>query len=133
MSDPSKVGYRKPPKEHQFKKGRSGNPRGRPPKQKPENPCEADILRKISAETAIVNGKEMTKLELWLRVLEKKALQGDLRAMKLLEEKLQKAGIDGGKPERKGVLVLPPPVSEEEWIKQVEKNQAKYREHLPDS
>ncbi|GAB5482647.1 MAG: hypothetical protein Pars92KO_24040 [Parasphingorhabdus sp.] len=133
MSDPSKVGYRKPPKEHQFKKGRSGNPRGRPPKQKPENPCEADILRKISAETAIVNGKEMTKLELWLRVLEKKALQGDLRAMKLLEEKLQKAGIDGGKPERQGVLVVPGMMEPEEWAKQAEKNQAKYREHLPDN
>ncbi|WP_108811840.1 DUF5681 domain-containing protein [Sphingorhabdus sp. Alg231-15] len=132
MNDPSKVGYRKPPKEHQFKKGRSGNPRGRPRKQKPANPSEAEILRKISAETVVVDGKEMTKLELWLRVLEKKALQGDLRAMKLLEEKLQKAGIDGGKPQRQGVLVLPPPVSEEDWIKQAEQNQAKYRERKPD-
>ena len=30
MSDDYDVGYGKPPKEHQFKKGRSGNVRGRP-------------------------------------------------------------------------------------------------------
>ena len=32
-----KVGYRKPPKQHQFKSGSSGNPRGRPPKVRRSN------------------------------------------------------------------------------------------------
>jgi len=132
MNDPSKVGYRKPPKQHQFKKGRSGNPRGRPPKQKPTNPTEAEILRKISAEPVVVDGQEMTKLEFGLRVLQKKALGGDIRAMKLFEDKLQKKGIDGGKRELKGVLRLAPQPTEEEWIKQAEQNQAKYRERKPD-
>jgi hypothetical protein len=30
--DPRRVGYKSPPEEHRFSKGKSGNPRGRPPK-----------------------------------------------------------------------------------------------------
>ena len=33
--NPDIVGYKTPPKHSQFKKGRSGNPRGRPPKYDP--------------------------------------------------------------------------------------------------
>lgn len=32
-NEEDKVGYKKPPKKSQFKKGESGNPKGRPPKK----------------------------------------------------------------------------------------------------
>jgi len=133
MSD-DKPGYGKPPKKNQFKKGKSGNPRGRPRKvvEKPKNPSEAEILKKISNETVVVDGQEMSKLELSLRVLQKKALSGDIRAMKLLEEKQAKAGIAGGKPYRHGVLRLGPKPSLEEWEKRAGENQAQYRENRRD-
>lgn len=34
MNDDDSVGYKKPPKKHQFPKGKSGNPKGRPPAEK---------------------------------------------------------------------------------------------------
>ena len=132
MSIQRKVGYRKPPEEHRFKKGTSGNPKGRPPKPKANEPTEAEILRQISDEIVIVDGREMTKMEYGLRVLQKMALKGDIRAMKLFEEKLAKAGIDGSSVVRKGVLVLPAPISEEEWCRRAEIEQAPYRERRPD-
>ncbi len=131
MADDEKVGYRKPPKKHRFKKGQSGNPQGRPRKPKPDNPSEAEILKKISAETVSVNGREMTTLEYGLRVLQKKALSGNVPSMKILDEKLRKAGIDGGKPKRQGVLVVPGILDAKKWEERAGENQRQYRERRP--
>ena len=47
----TKRGYKNPPKEHQFKKGKSGNPRGRPRKKKAPNPEPLDdIIQYVNEE-----------------------------------------------------------------------------------
>ena len=84
MSDDYEVGYGKPPKHSRFKKGQSGNPRGRPPKsrnfstdlrQELESPItvrESGALREITRQQAVIK-----------RVVEK-ALAGDLKAIAMV-------------------------------------------------
>lgn len=74
------VGYGKPPKEHQFKKGQSGNPPGR---KKQDRTIRA-ILQKIIRETVIANlpdgERKITTLEFVIRSLLSRAVKGDSRA-----------------------------------------------------
>ena len=78
------VGYGKPPTQHQFPPGHSGNPKGRPKGAK----NEATILREIMGQRMEVREggrtRKISRLEaLLLRCLES-ALKGDLKAMAFL-------------------------------------------------
>ena len=84
---PDKVGYGKPPKHTQFKKGQSGNPKGRPKQVQAHMPVSSIIRHSLSEEVqGLVNGKtrKMTKLAAIIEVQSAKALKGDTRAAKLL-------------------------------------------------
>lgn len=84
------VGYGKPPPQHQFQKGRSGNPRGRPRKDKNPRIHNADDLRhcwlhEVNRPIKIVqDGKELTlpAIAAIHRQLVMKALKGDPRAIR---------------------------------------------------
>ncbi len=105
MSDekPYEVGYKKPPAEHRFKAGKSGNPRGRPKgaKSKAKIVKQADLQRMIleeayrEVEVPTSNGTEkMAVAQLGIRALCAKAAKGDVRAQKLLLEHLPAAERD---------------------------------------
>ena len=76
-----KVGYGCPPRETRFKKGRSGNPRGRP--KGSQN--LTTVLNRVFSERVTIpkHGRKitMTKLEYVAHQLVEKATAGDLRAL----------------------------------------------------
>jgi len=91
--DETPIGYKNPPHETRFKKGQSGNPKGRP-KGSIDPLC---VLRKALNDTVIVNEggnrRKLTKLDVMLTQIVNKAAAGDLSAMKFLMpyiERIQK-------------------------------------------
>ena len=75
-----KVGYGKPPKSGQFKRGRSGNPRGRP---KGSQKLATDLAAELNEQITVrEDGKShrVSKQRALIKSLMAKALQGDVRA-----------------------------------------------------
>ena len=78
------IGYGKPPQNSRFKRGRSGNPKGRPK----GSLNLATVLQRTLRETIVIseNGrrKVMTKLEAAIAELVRKATSGDGHAIRYL-------------------------------------------------
>ena len=103
MSDSSdnKVGYGKPPKAFQFKKGQSGNPRGRPSRPKTTGEVLAVINRELIP--MMLNGQRrwVTPLEAAARKTLQMTLQkGNPRDLKYLFELLKEEGFDWREEQR---------------------------------
>lgn len=74
------VGYGRPPAEHQFKPGQSGNPRGRPKGAKNESTLLYDLLHR---KVEIRNGRrtrKITVLEVILWSITESALKDDTKS-----------------------------------------------------
>jgi Family of unknown function (DUF5681) len=85
------VGYRKPPKSSQFKKGVSGNPLGRPKKA---SDFGSELIRELNSKLTInENGQQkiIKKYEGVTKQLVNKALSGNLMATRLLVPYYQQA------------------------------------------
>lgn len=78
------VGWGKPPRHTQFKKGQSGNPKGRPPGSKNMNTLLAKALDEQVTARHKGKLKKFAMREAIPRQLVNKAASGDLRAIQLL-------------------------------------------------
>lgn len=86
---PPKVGYCNPPEATRFKKGQSGNPKGRP-----KGALNVDtVLTKAVRQPVVIieNGqrKTVTKLEVMIAQLVNKGTSGELRAVRQVVELLR--------------------------------------------
>ncbi len=80
------MGFGKPPKRTCFKKGRSGNPKGRPPR-KPDVYSElTKVLRENVTITVDAQPEKVTVQQALLLRLRDQALRGELWAEKLLQK-----------------------------------------------
>ena len=79
------VGYRKPPEEYRWRKGQSGNPRGRPRSLKKNI---APLVEAFNGEVVIVEDgrrRRVTKFEAALTQLANRAARGDLKPSEMIK------------------------------------------------
>jgi len=93
--DDHEVGYGKPPRQHQFKKGVSGNPRGRPKRpvtielKRSFNGFHDAFLKEMERHVPLREGGvaiELPTFEAVLRSISLAAIKGNTRAQKILIE-----------------------------------------------
>ena len=86
------IGYRRPPKSGQFKKGQSGNPKGRP---KGSNNFLTLLDQELEQPIVVnENGKKktLTRMQAMVKRVVAGALQGDQKALLTLVEILRRNG-----------------------------------------
>lgn len=117
MSHNYGVGYGKPPKVHQFKKGKSGNPGGRPKRKPPDAADFAAILNEPVRVRHKGKDKKIGSFEAYVRGLAKRALS-DVRAAIEFLRLCDSYGVTPAvrKTSRGcGVQVVPASWDQEEW------------------
>ena len=78
------VGYRKPPGHTRFKKGQSGNPKGRPAGAKNLSTLLSEALNEPVVVTENGGHRKITKREAIVTQLVNRSATADLRAIKIL-------------------------------------------------
>lgn len=79
-----KVGFKKPPRKHQFKKGQSGNPKGRPKMSADLHQILFDELDRAIALTQAGETQEISIREAIVKNLITGAIKGNLRCLKII-------------------------------------------------
>ena len=113
-----KVGHGRPPKEHQWKAGQSGNPKGRPKSRKAGSTDLSALLNEPVKVKAGGKDREMHPFEASVRQLAIKALGGHQQSIFKFIKICEEYGvIEQQDAERGGVIFAPKGVSPEEWVK----------------
>lgn len=89
----SPVGYCNPPRHTRFKKGQSGNPKGRTKKNKNWATVLIETLNEKVAINENGKRKKITKLEAMAKQTANKAASGDVRAARMLFDLIQQVEI----------------------------------------
>lgn len=119
MSENDEVGYGKPPKHSQFKKGQSGNPKGRPKGRKNMATHLSNVLNKLIPIKEGDKVRRVSSGEAMLMRLMQKALKDDAKAVALLLGAARQFGEDepAAAAGLSGVLVVPGMIATEEgWV-----------------
>ena len=83
------VGYGKPPRHTRFKKGQSGNPRGRPSGSKNLSTLLSEALNELVVVAENGGRRKISKRQAIITQLVNQSAKADWRAMKLLLDMLQ--------------------------------------------
>ena len=87
------VGYAKPPKQHQFQKGQSGNPSGRPKGARNMSTISAEVFGEPVRLRRDGSWVEVSMAEAILRSMAAKAAKGDVGAFRALQPHFAVAGL----------------------------------------
>lgn len=112
--DTTRAGRGKPPAEHQFSPGRSGNPKGRRRGTRNTKTIVQAIANERHKLELAGRKRTMNTVELLVHVLKKRSLQGSVKANKLLDKyRLRFAPEPSGMPK---YGLYPEALTVDEWI-----------------
>ncbi len=114
------VGYGKPPLIRRFKSGQSGNRRGRPRGSKNRKTIVTKIANEMHAVTEDGRRRRRSTLELMLLALRNLTAEGNVRAFRAYRKYLAKFEPQDTHS-KLGVLVVPAPMTDEEFVRHAEK------------